>query len=55
VVLVFVMALLFQLDHTGHDFLGGVTKILGRDFHPFSLLFAVSGSLMISTIKVPKP
>lgn len=55
VVLVFVMALLFQLDHTGPEFLGGVTKILGRDFHPFSLLFAVSGSLMISTIKVPKP
>ncbi len=25
------------------------------DVHPFSLLFAVSGSLMISTIKVPKP
>ena len=55
VVLVFVMALLFQLDRTGAEFLGGVTKILGRDFHPFSLLFAVSGSLMISTIKVPKP
>jgi len=55
VLLVFLMALLFQLDHTGPRFLGGVTKILGRDFHPFSLLFAVSGSLMISTIKVPKP
>ena len=55
VVLVFVMALLFQLDRTGAEFLGGVTRILGRDFHPFSLLFAVSGSLMISTIKVPKP
>lgn len=55
VVLVMLMALLYQLDHTGHAFLGGVTKILGRDFHPFSLLFAVSGSLMISTIKVPKP
>ncbi len=55
VVLVMLMAVLYQLDHTGHTFLGGVTKILGRDFHPFSLLFAVSGSLMISTIKVPKP
>ena len=55
VLLVFIIAGLYQLDHTGSDLLFGVTKILGRDFHPFSLLFAVSGSLMISTIKVPKP
>ena len=55
VMLVFIMAALFHLDRTGPDFLAGVTKILGRDFHPFSLLFALSGSLMISTIKVPKP
>jgi CDP-diacylglycerol--serine O-phosphatidyltransferase len=55
VVLVLAMALLFWLDRTGAAFPGGAHKILGRDFHPFSLLFAVSGSLMISTIKVPKP
>jgi CDP-diacylglycerol--serine O-phosphatidyltransferase len=55
--LVLIMALLFWLDltgHAGHVFWGGSHKVLGRDFHPFSLLFAVSGSLMISTIKVPK-
>ena len=55
VFLVFAMAALFWMDLTGANFLGGSTKILGRDFHPFSLLFAVSGSLMISTIRVPKP
>ena len=55
VFLVFAMAALFWMDLTGADFLGGSTKLLGRDFHPFSLLFAVSGSLMISTIRVPKP
>jgi CDP-diacylglycerol--serine O-phosphatidyltransferase len=55
VFLVFAMAALFWMDLTGAQFLGGSTKILGRDFHPFSLLFAVSGSLMISTIRVPKP
>ena len=55
VVLVLVMALLFWLDETGPAFFGGSTKLIGRDFHPFSLLFAVSGSLMISTIRVPKP
>ena len=55
VFLVFAMAALFWMDLTGSNFLGGSTKIIGRDFHPFSLLFAVSGSLMISTIRVPKP
>ena len=55
IVLVVAMALLSSQSLTGPDFLGGNFKIAGRDFHPFSLLFAVSGSLMISTIKVPKP
>jgi CDP-diacylglycerol--serine O-phosphatidyltransferase len=55
VVLVLVMALLFSLDRTGAHFWGGDVKLIGRDVHPFSLLFAISGSLMISTIRVPKP
>ena len=55
VVLVMAMAWLFWMDWIVPTFPGGAFKILGRDFHPFSLLFAVSGSLMISTIKVPKP
>jgi CDP-diacylglycerol---serine O-phosphatidyltransferase len=55
VLMVLLMALLFRLDLTGGAFPGGNLKILARDFHPFSLLFAVSGSLMISTIRVPKP
>ena len=55
VLLVITMAALFQFEPAGADFVGGGVKILGRDFHPFSLLFALSGSLMISTIKVPKP
>ena len=55
VFLVMLLAVLFWLEHTHDAFPGGSHKILGRDFHPFSLLFAVSGSLMISTIKVPKP
>jgi CDP-diacylglycerol--serine O-phosphatidyltransferase len=55
VLLVITMAALFQFEPAGADFVGGGTKILGRDFHAFSLLFALAGSLMISTIKVPKP
>jgi len=53
--LVLMMAVLSWLDLTGVAFWGGSVRALGSDFHPFSLLFAISGSLMISTIKVPKP
>jgi CDP-diacylglycerol--serine O-phosphatidyltransferase len=53
--LVFILAALFVKDLTGPAFFGGSLKLLGRDFHPFSVLYLVSGSLMISTIKVPKP
>ena len=53
--LVLVMAVLFRFDRVGAEFWGGSAKLIGFDFHPFSLLFLVSGSLMISTIKVPKP
>jgi CDP-diacylglycerol--serine O-phosphatidyltransferase len=55
VVLVIAMAMLAWMELTGPDFLGGSVKLVGRDFHPFSLLFAVGGSLMISTVRVPKP
>jgi CDP-diacylglycerol--serine O-phosphatidyltransferase len=55
ILLVAVMAVLFWLDLTGQAFWGGGAKVLGRDFHLFSVLFAVSGSFMISTIHVPKP
>jgi CDP-diacylglycerol--serine O-phosphatidyltransferase len=55
IVLVLLMAALFYLDRTGAALPGGNYKLLGRDFHPLSLLFLASGSLMISTIRVPKP
>jgi CDP-diacylglycerol--serine O-phosphatidyltransferase len=55
VLLVMLMAVLFQFERVGSDFPGGVVPVLGRQFHPFSLLFVASGSLMISTIRVPKP
>ncbi len=55
VVLVLVMAVLVWFDRTGPAFWGGEIELVEWDFHPFSLLFALSGSLMISTIRVPKP
>jgi CDP-diacylglycerol--serine O-phosphatidyltransferase len=54
-VLVLMLALLYQVGRTGPDFWGGQWILLERAFHPFSALFVVSGSLMISTIRVPKP
>ena len=54
ILLVGLLALLFQLGLTGDNFWLGDTTLIGRHLHPFSLLFGVSGSLMISTIKVPK-
>jgi CDP-diacylglycerol--serine O-phosphatidyltransferase len=32
----------------------GATKIAGFTLHPLALLFAISGSLMISRIPIPK-
>jgi len=55
VFIVLILAILYRTGHTGTEFLGGHWILVERVFHPFSLLFVVSGSLMISTIKVPKP
>jgi CDP-diacylglycerol---serine O-phosphatidyltransferase len=55
ILLVVIMAVLFEAGATGANFAGGHVPLLGRGFHPFSVLFAVSGSLMISTIRIPKP
>jgi CDP-diacylglycerol--serine O-phosphatidyltransferase len=55
VLLVIFLAIIYRLGLTGENFLWGDWKILQRSLHPFSLLFVLSGSLMISTIKIPKP
>jgi CDP-diacylglycerol--serine O-phosphatidyltransferase len=54
VVLVLLLAVMYRLGHTGPNFWWGRWIIAERAFHPFSLLFFTSGSLMISTLKVPK-
>jgi len=39
----------------GADLVGGAWTLLGADLHPFALLFALSGTLMISkTLRIPK-
>ena len=55
ILLVIGLAALHYFGRTGEAFpLGGV-HLAGKAFHPFSLLYFASGSLMISTIHVPKP
>jgi CDP-diacylglycerol--serine O-phosphatidyltransferase len=56
VVLVVLMALLFYTGQAAPAYVWpGEVRILERVLHPLSLLFVLSGSLMISTIRVPKP
>ena len=56
VVLVAVLAALTQQGSIGVELMwGGMTRVAGGMFHPLSLMFFFSGSLMISTIKIPKP
>ena len=38
----------------GEDLWGGVVDLGGFRLHPLVLLFAVSGSLMVSRIRIPK-
>jgi len=55
ILLVILMAVLYHLGLTGEHFWWGHRSVLGRGFHPIAILFLVSGSLMVSTVKVPKP
>lgn len=52
--LVVVLAVATWQGHIGERLWFGVVD-LGWQLHPLVLLFALSGSLMISTIRVPKP
>lgn len=54
VILVLLLALFYRLGLVGQNFWGGQWEFADRVFHPASALFLVSGSLMISTVKVPK-
>jgi len=49
-----IMTLLYRLDLIGANLWLGQWNLLGRVFHPLSAIYVVSGSLMISTIRIPK-
>jgi len=55
IVLVFVLAAAAWLDRLGENLWGGVWMLGPWQLHPLVLLFAVSGTLMVSTIRIPKP
>ena len=55
IVLVILLAVLYHFGRTGPHFWWGRWTVFRWGYHPFSTLFLLSGSLMISTIKVPKP
>ena len=52
--LVCLMAVATRLGAIGEDLWFGVFEIGGHVLHPLTLIFAVSGSLMISRIRIPK-
>lgn len=54
VLLVVVLAAAAWRAALGPDLWGGVVQIAGLGLHPLVLLFALSGSLMISRIRIPK-
>lgn len=54
VAIVAVLAVLFALDRIGPDLWLGSWELAGAVLHPLTLIYALSGSAMISTIRVPK-
>jgi CDP-diacylglycerol---serine O-phosphatidyltransferase len=55
VLLVLLLAVATWQDRLGDRLWGGSTMVGPWELHPLVLLFAVSGSLMISTLRIPKP
>lgn len=55
VLLVLLLAFAAWSGAVGQDLWLGVVRIAGFDLHPLVLVFALSGSLMISRIRIPKP
>lgn len=54
-VLVGLLGWAFGTDAVHAQMWGGEHDLFGWQLHPLSLMYALSGSLMISTIRIPKP
>lgn len=55
IVLVLVLAVAAWSGALGEQLWFGKVTLIGFELHPLVLLFAVSGSLMISRLRIPKP
>ena len=55
ILLVVLLALAARSGAVGQDLWFGVVRLAGFDLHPLVFVFALSGSLMISRIRIPKP
>ena len=55
IVLVFMLGIAAWTGHVRHDLWWGEVVLAGFTLHPLVLLFALSGALMISRIRIPKP
>jgi len=55
IVLVLLLAIAARLNAIGANMWFGEIQMRGGALHPMTLLFGLSGSLMISRIRVPKP
>jgi CDP-diacylglycerol--serine O-phosphatidyltransferase len=56
IVLVAVLALAFYLDRVDEDIWFGSVRLGAATLHPLALMYAVSGSAMVSaTLRIPKP
>ena len=54
VLIVILLTVAASQDLVREQLLGGVVFIGGLQFHPLVLIFAISGSLMISRLRIPK-
>jgi CDP-diacylglycerol--serine O-phosphatidyltransferase len=55
VLLVIILGIAQYLGRVGDNLWFGVTRIGPAELHPLALMFAASGSAMISTLRIPKP
>jgi CDP-diacylglycerol--serine O-phosphatidyltransferase len=55
VLIVGVIAILDAANLLGEELWLGKLELAGLTLHPFALLYAVSGSAMISSVRIPKP
>lgn len=55
IIIVIILGIAFWQGRIDHLLPFGSIRIGSWTFHPFTLLYAASGSAMISTIRIPKP